>query len=311
MNVNTVKRGSVIRYNDKHHIPKNGVVTDETIICPNHWVFNYATGCKFDCQYCYLHSKPQLRPHGGIKPHLKNERITAMDLKFMLKDLEKQTMFHSGELSDSLVQENSLIRDIVPIFNGQRVNEVTNPNGHKLLIVTKDKTNKLIEGSHSQRRVVMSYSLTAKQIGLDYEINVPHVWERIRAAKRALALGYEVRLRIDPIMPINRWDLGFKELIERIMVEIPGISRVTLGCIVATKEIVSSCNKQNNDLSWKDYCTEEGLVPKEKRKELYDYIITLLEDNGYERDIGLCKEPVEVWESIGLDWTEPKCNCIL
>jgi hypothetical protein len=40
-------------------------------------------------------------------------------------------------------------------------------------------------------------------------------------------------------------------------------------------------------------------------------IIGWLRDAGYKGEIGLCKEHWAVWEELGLDWKQPKCNCLL
>ena len=159
----------------------------------------------------------------------------------------------------------------------------------------------------------MSYSINAKSIAQQYEFDVAHPWDRIAAAKRAIAKGYEVRLRIDPIMPVNRWDLAYYELIERIMQEIPEITTITLGFIVGTDKIVKACTKQDNDITWRWYTANggDGLVLLKDRLQIYGHIIQWLRQFGYEGNIALCKEPQSVWKELELDWENPKCNCVL
>jgi len=44
---------------------------------------------------------------------------------------------------------------------------------------------------------------------------------------------------------------------------------------------------------------------------MYFSIINYLKNNYDYENIALCKESVEVWEKLRMDWENIKCNCLL
>ena len=70
-----------------------------------------------------------------------------------------------------------------------------------------------------------------------------------------------------------------------------------------------------DDKSWIKYLKENSNWGKkidfDTRLAMYSNIIEYLKNEYDYYDIALCKETVKIWNKIGLDWKNIKCNCIL
>jgi len=88
---------------------------------------------------------------------------------------------------------------------------------------------------------------------------------------RVAEVGYEVRGRIDPIVPIEGWKDHYAELV-RMMSEVP-FSRVTLGTLRGLTRTIVFARKLGKDLSWAKYfsiSTKWGKkLSDESRYEIY------------------------------------------
>lgn len=133
---------------------------------------------------------------------------------------------------------------------------------------------------------------------------------RIRAAKRLYDRGYQVRIRIDPLVPIDGWEDGYQELVDYLFENlIP--ERITLGSLRGLQSTINF----SEDKSWVDYLDDSSNWGKkinfERRYEMYNSIISYLREEYKYKKVGLCKETVEMWEKLRMDYKKIKCNCIL
>ncbi len=298
--VKQVGDGSIIELFDKTPFPKE----HSDVVCPHFLELKWANGCWYDCAWCYLNGTFRFRPNGK-GPHLKDKKKILRHVKTFLRNVGEPYMLNSGELSDSLVYEGrefSLTKDIVPLFKQQYK--------HKLLILTKSTAIRPLIDSDSQKQVVVSFSLNAAQVSEKWEHKAPHPYQRIDAAKQAFDAGYEVRVRIDPMVPIKGWQEEYLELVDRIFESFMP-ERITLGSLRGLQSTINSCT----DVSWVDYLDEHSnwgrKVGFEQRLEIYSTIMNYLkEEHCYDR-IAFCKETVKLWKALGLDYRKIKCNCIL
>ena len=86
-------------------------------------------------------------------------------------------------------------------------------------------------------------------------------------------------------------------------------ARITLGSLRGLQSTINN----SRDKSWVEYLGERSnwgrKIAFRARFETFSYIINYLSDEGYQ-DIGLCKETVEMWDALGMNWKNIKCNCI-
>jgi spore photoproduct lyase len=279
----------VIRWFDK---------TPPGIVCPHFWELNWAYGCWFDCAYCYLqgtlrgNKKPRHRPVGEV--------LAALDSFF--REQDEPQILNSGELADSMVFPQ-VIKRISDKFEEQ--------GKHKLLVLTKS-ANIGVLLDRPRRQTVFSFSLNAPEVWRLWEHRTPPPEARIRAAKAAYELGDEVRVRIDPIFPIEGWREAYENLVYELLSELTP-ERVTLG----TPRGLAKTLMYARDRSWAAVFrggekTGWGWkVAPGVRAEVYGFLYDKLVELGVDKGkIALCKETEEMWRRLGLDPRSIRCNCV-
>jgi spore photoproduct lyase len=208
----------------------------------------------------------------------------------------------SGEIADSLMSErykSPFSRFIIPKFQDTR---------HKILFLTKsDYVDNILE-LDGQKNTIMSFTVNAKDVAEKWEKRAPSPERRLIAAKKVADKGYEVRLRIDPIVPVYGWKSKYHDLIEDIANV--GVERVTLGTLRGLRSTLIHAK----DKSWVEFLkdgekTNFGRRLKhEDRFEIYDYIIRELNKKGIMK-VGVCKETVGMWKELGMIYKDIACNC--
>jgi spore photoproduct lyase len=213
-------------------------------------------------------------------------------------------ILNSGELSDSLLFENNgapLTKKIIPKFMEQ--------DRHKLLILTKsNQINNLLK-TNAQNHVIASFSLNAFKVAEKWE-KAPKVIDRIKAAKNLFEMVYTIRIRIDPMVPMNGWREDYKSLVDTLFKDIIP-ERITLGSLRGLQSTINN----SKDASWTKYLTETSNWGKKvdtgHRLAMYSTIINYLKSKYDYNDVALCKETIDIWNKLNLDYKKIKCNCIL
>ena len=292
--------GSIITLFDKTPPPAG----PDDVVCPHFIELKWANGCNFDCAWCYLNGTFRFRPMGK-DPYMKDHNRISKDLQQYFSEVRHPTLLNSGELSDSLVFENNgsaLSRLIIPMFKAQ--------DRHKLLIVTKSADVGKVLKSDSQEHVVVSFSVNADKVAKQWEKKAPAPSARIRAAKKLHDAGYKIRIRLDPIVPIEGWEKEYKGIIDNIFRNLRP-ERITLGSLRGLQSTINF----SEDKSWTEYLDDKSNWGKkisfDKRHELYRTLIDYLKKTHKFANVSLCKETVGMWEKLGLDYRKMKCNCTL
>jgi len=277
------------------------------IVCPHFLELKWAYGCPFDCAWCYLQGTMRFYPAGKKPTYRSYDTIEAHVKRFFrVKYPNVKEVLNTGEVADSLMSEhtrNPFSKFIIPLFETQ--------NKHEVLFLTKSVyVNNLLD-INPHRQTIMSFSLNAEPVSKKWE-KAPLVQERIRAAKKVFDAGYETRIRIDPIVPYpeNEWQRHYKSLIDQVFSEFRP-ERITLGSLRGLQTTINAAK----DKSWIEYLSESSKWGKrvsfKLRKESFATLIDYLEEQyGFEK-VAICKEPVQMWESLGLNWRICKCNCTL
>jgi len=297
--VERVNDGSIITRFDKTPLPKKS--TD--VICPHFLELKWAYGCPFDCAWCYLKGTFRFRPE-GIKPVVKNLEKIKLHTEAFLNKVKIPEILNTGEIADSLMAENSKFafsKIIVPLFEKQK--------RHKVLFLTKSNNIKNFLKLNPHNQVIMSFSLNALPVAKKWENKAPTVKKRIEAAKKLSDLGYEIRIRIDPMVPISNWEKHYRDLLDLMFADfVP--ERITFGSL---RGLQSTLNV-TKDNSWKIYLKETSNWGKKVefsvRFNMYSDLISYLQKKWDYNKIALCKETKAMWAKLGMDYKKIKCNCI-
>lgn len=293
-----VNDGSIITRFDKTPLP----ATEKSVVCPHFLELKWAYGCPYDCAWCYLKGTFRFQPKKTapvVKPYEKIEQHTRR----FLEEVKTPEILNAGEIADSLMHENAELpfsKFIIPMFEGQGL--------HKVLLLTKSSgVDNLLE-IEAHKQVIMSFSLNAIPVAKRWE-KAPGVMKRIEAAKKVLDAGYEIRIRIDPMVPIENWEKHYLELLEIVFDKFTP-DRITLGSLRGLQTTINRCS----DRSWVKYLKESSNWGKkidfETRDVLYSTMIDRLNSKYDFSDVALCKETVEMWSRLGLDYKKIKCNCV-
>ncbi len=298
--VDKIKDGSIIKLFDKTPEPKNP--TD--VVCPHFYELKWANGCNFNCSWCYLNGTYRFLSRGK-KPHLKNVDTTLEHLSCFFNTISNRSfLLNSGELSDSLLFENDgapITQKIIPKFMEQ--------DKHKLLLLTKSTNADNLLKINAQDHVITSFSLNSFKVANQWE-KAPKVIDRIKAAKKLYNVGYTVRIRIDPMIPISDWKEEYKKLIDKIFENFQP-ERITLGSLRGLQSTINN----SKDISWIKYLTETSNWGKKisagHRHAMYSTLRNYLKEKYQFNKIALCKETIEVWDKLNMDYKKIQCNCML
>jgi spore photoproduct lyase len=295
--VDKVNDGSIIIRFDRTPLPSKS--TD--IVCPHFLELKWAYGCPFDCAWCYLKGTFRFHPT-KTKPVIKDYAKIELHTKRFLEDVETPEILNTGEIADSLMGEGlstPFSKFIITMFEKQ--------SKHKVLFVTKSDNIKHLLEINPHNQVVMSFSLNADEVAERWE-GAPSVDRRIESGRKLTEAGYEVRVRIDPMVPVPDWKKHYVELVEQIFTNFTP-SRITLGSLRGLQTTING----STDKSWLEYLKENSnwgkKVDFKTRRDMYATLIHFLKENYNYSDIALCKETVAMWGSLGMDYKKIRCNC--
>ena len=184
----------------------------------------------------------------------------------------------------------------------------------RLLYLTKsDAVEGLLDLPHAGR-TVLSWSLNADMVSRALEDGAPSLDERLAAAARAAAAGYEVRFVLMPIIPVAGWREHYGDLVDRALRAVCP-TRITLGtiCIYPTAlRVMESRFGRDNPVSELVERRRDGRLrfPPEVRADVYRHLIGAIRERDPALPVALCLETQEMWQRLGLDPEACLCNCV-
>ena len=296
--------------------------TEDDSYCPSHWA-DIAIGrgaCGFRCRACFL----MLTHRTFCDPsrHVLYENIDDYE-EMVRKELLRpgKNLGLGIDCSDSLLYEGvtGLARRLIPLFTSAD----TNPYGRKLILLTKSTNVHYLEGLPTAN-VLMTFSLNPEPIADLWEGKwddgvciTPPVSERLAASMKAQDMEFEVRWRVDPILPVDRWQDIYREFLCGAAADGHRPARITLGTYremgrslltIAAKWGLPPMEFIPGELH------KDGMhyhLPDEQRIDIYrqlsDFITMAWQRSGHQPIIALCKETRTIREALGM--THSHCNC--
>ena len=294
-----VADGSIIVRFDKTPLPSKP--TD--VVCPHFLELKWAYGCPYDCAWCYLKGTFRFLPTKA-SPRFKDRQKIEQHVHAFLNTTTQPEILNTGEIADSLMQENSVtsfVKFITHLFESQ--------DRHKVLFVTKSSRIEHLLELPNHDRVIVSFSLNADRAAQRWERLAPTVPQRIEAARRLAERRFTVRLRIDPLVPLPGWEQAYSALLDEILGSFRP-ERITLGSLRGLQSTING----SSDKSWTQYLSERSNWGKkiafQVRLEMYQAMIEAMKCKFDYGNVALCKESVGMWNALGMDYTKIKCNCV-
>lgn len=275
--------------------------TPTGIACGPFWELRWAFGCPLDCNYCYLRGTME----GKMKPRIVDLKYVLSALDAAFASISEPSLFNSGELADSLMNP-SVMATLADKFEGQKL--------HKLVTLSKfgpKNVRFLVEKPRKQ--TICAWSINAKDVAKRWEKAAAPPDQRIEAAAMVSKAGYDTRIRIDPMFPIEDWKEHYQDLIYSIFASLTP-RRIVLGTPRGLFKTIKYAKEANIDMTWANFFKEDtGWGKKlsfDQRLEMYSYIQDKLESIGFDRNrVTLCKETVDMWSALGRPYEAGTCNC--
>lgn len=278
--------------------------TPSSIVCGRFWELRWAFGCPFNCAYCYLRGTTR----GNMRPRYVpvEDVLHALDAVFNDSSFNDglPAIFNSGELSDSLMNPK-LMAQIVDKFETQ--------NKHKLFLLTKSNfVDFLLEKPRKQ--TIVAWSMNPPEVAKRYEDRTAPPEKRIEAARAVQETGYDTRIRIDPIFPIEGWRDHYQSFLYLILSNFTP-NRIILGTPRGLHKTIIFAQKAGVDMSWTNYFAPEDTgwgkkLSFEQREEIYSFFYSKLDALGYDiSKVSMCKETPSMWEALGRPFSPFTCAC--
>jgi spore photoproduct lyase len=277
--------------------------------CARFYKLTAYNNCNFWCEYCYLYLTFRNMP---VSTHFVNyDKMFREITKFDRADIpDALRVLNLGELSDPLAVEyiTGFTEELIPFV----ANETKKT---KLLFLTKsDSIDTLLNLEHGGK-AIMSFSVNTDIVYSQLEHRTASPESRLIAARKLQEAGYEVRLRIDPVILYSTWKEDYVELVEKIFTYVRP-SRITIGEYRPSKGLASHISSRFPDsplLKINSSLVNDGTklrYPDKYRLAMFRTILKAIKKHDRRVKIALCKEDSKIWKAIGMPINGLYCNCM-
>jgi spore photoproduct lyase len=294
----------ILRRFDKTDFP----VEQTDVVCAHFMLLAWANGCPYNCSYCFLKGTFRFKgqdEQGRVPMIFKDRERVEKHLKAFLAYDGPAEIINTGELSEALCDEGSREKEAFSEF----IMRLVAGSKHRVMFLTKSTNIQKFLVNNWQKNSILAWSLNAPEVSVRWEKLAPNPIERLEAAKKVFDVGYEVRLRIDPMVAVDNWKDAYGGLVDEIYKRLKP-SVITLGCLRGlTTTIIYA-----KDKSWVPYLTEKSnwgkKPPHEQRLEMYRFMIAKIRSFDKNVSIGLCKETLSIYADLKMKPSEIRCNCM-
>ncbi|MCK4488412.1 MAG: hypothetical protein KAU38_16840 [Desulfobacterales bacterium] len=277
--------------------------------CAKFYKLTAYNNCNFWCEYCYLYLTFRTQP---VSTHFINyekmyDEIEKFDRSRIPKSLR---VLNLGELGDPLAVDyiTDFAKQIIPFMPEHAPRT-------RLLFLTKSDCVDEILGLNHRGQSIISFSVNTDTVFQQLEHRTASPESRLAAAAKVQKAGYEVRLRIDPVIFYSTWQKDYKALVDKIF-QFVQPTRITIGEYRPSNGLANHISSRFPDsplLRINKHLVREGRklrYPKAQRVTMFRTIIEAIRKHGTDIDIALCKEQPQIWKAVGLNAKGLLCNCV-
>lgn len=301
----------------------------ETFCPPTWWDMAIGSGpCNLGCKNCFLLLTHRIRRDPWRHLLYDNLENFLHAAERWLADPARRAQHTLGlgiDRSDSLLYEGIAphARNLAPLFGSSAYNRC----GNQVILLTKSaNTHYLQEIAPAHRHaLVVSFSLNPQPVADLWEGEWPDTRERIpptiaqrlEAARLAQDLGFEVRIRLDPIMTPDGWQEHYRAFIAEVQARGIWFNYWTLGTYRA-KNAQLDAWRQRWGLLPMYWQPMEGEMVRDgthlhlspaRRIEIYAIMRDLIRGEFPGARVSLCKETHTIRKALQL--CNADCNCLI
>jgi len=303
---------------------------DKKTFCPPMW-WDLAIGsgaCGLGCRACFLMLTHRIKRDPLRHLLYDNLEDFAHSAEKWLLNIDRRQQHTLGvgiDRSDSLLYEGVAphVRTLAPLFANPTINQKRN----KLILLSKTANTHYLADIVPDHRsnIVASFSLNPEAIADLWEGKwpdtgeriTPHISRRLDAIEFAQNLGYEVRVRVDPILTPEGWEEQYSEFVAEVKARGINFRYWTLGTYREKNPQLDSWRARWGLLPMEWQPSEEELVKdgthrhllEERRVEIYRTVTAIIRREFPLAKISLCKETHTVRRSVAL--CNADCNCLV
>lgn len=302
---------------------------DKNTFCPPMW-WDLAIGsgaCGLGCRACFLMLTHRVK-RDPLR-HLLHDNLD--DFLYMaekwLKDPIRRKQHTLGvgiDRSDSLLYEGVAphVRNLAPMFADPKFN----PQNNKLILLTKTANTYYLEDIAPKHRqnIVVSFSLNPEPVAdlwegkwPDTHLRItPSITSRLEAAKFAQNLGFEVRVRVDPILTPDNWETYYTEFVAQAQAMKLNFHYWTLGTYREKNGQLDAWRERWGlpPMEWEpedDEMERDGThrhLSVKRRVQIYRSVTDIIRAEFPEAKVSLCKETHTIRKLVSL--CNADCNCL-
>jgi hypothetical protein len=303
---------------------------DKQTFCPPMW-WDLAIGsgaCGLGCRACFLMLTHRIKrdPSRHLLYDNLNDFLHASERWLLDPTRRRQHTLGVGiDRSDSLLYEGVIphVRNLASLFSDPNYNIA----GNKLILLTKTANTHYLEDISLAHRsnIVASFSLNPEAIADLWEGKWPDTYERItpsisnrlEAVKYAEDLGFEVRVRVDPILTPDGWEDQYASFITDVKNAGINFRYWTLGTYREKNTQLDAWRERWGlpPMEWQpseNELVQDGThrhLPEERRIPIYMKVSALIRREFPKARISLCKETHPVRKALAL--CNADCNCLI
>lgn len=203
-----------------------------------HYYFIHAYNCIYECQYCYLQGYFNTP---DIVLFINHEEIIEEMERALLKHPGQKVWFHAGEFSDSLALTHLTGElDLYHAFCEKHPNAI-------IELRTKSVNTREIEKLRPLPNLIVSFSLSPKEMARRVDLKTPNAEARVRAMRTLKSLGFPIAAHFDPIVYEDKFKSEYTELLKQMADLTADLKYLSLGVVRFTKDVYREVERNYPD----------------------------------------------------------------
>lgn len=204
-----------------------------------HYYFIHAYNCIYECQYCYLQGYFNTP---DIVLFVNHEEIIA-EMEKALTQHSGNVWFHAGEFSDSLALTH--LTGELELYH-----EFCEKNPMAIIeLRTKSVNTKQLEQLRPLPNLIVSFSLSPKEMAKKIDLKTPSTEARIRAMNSLKEKGFKIAAHFDPIIYEDAFKENYQELLKTLedLNLTHDLQYLSLGVVRFTKDVYREVERNYPD----------------------------------------------------------------